>query len=87
MPANTVWFWLGLDCVYSKWGKVEICSTANQDNPLMPGIGCGGYPILGIDVWEHAYYLNYQNRRPDYIGAFYNVINWEKVAELYAQNS
>lgn len=77
------WAWL---CVH-KGGKVEICSTANQDNPLMPGIGCGGYPILGIDVWEHAYYLNYQNRRPDYIGAFYNVINWEKVAELYAQNS
>lgn len=74
------WAWL---CVH-KGGKVEICSTPNQDNPLMPGVGCGGYPILGIDVWEHAYYLNYQNRRPDYISAFYNVINWGKVAENYA---
>lgn len=76
------WAWL---CV-QKGGKVEICSTPNQDNPLMPGVGCGGHPILGIDVWEHAYYLNYQNRRPDYIGAFYNVINWDKVAENYAAN-
>lgn len=76
------WAWL---CVH-KGGKVEICSTANQDNPLMPGIGCGGTPILGIDVWEHAYYLNYQNRRPDYIGAFYNVINWDKVSELFEAN-
>lgn len=74
------WAWL---CVH-KGGKVEICSTPNQDNPLMPGVGCGGYPILGIDVWEHAYYLNYQNRRPDYISAFYNVIDWGKVAENYA---
>lgn len=74
------WAWL---CVH-KGGKVEICSSPNQDNPLMPGVGCGGYPILGIDVWEHAYYLNYQNRRPDYISAFYNVINWAKVAENYA---
>lgn len=73
------WAWL---CVH-KGGKVEICSTPNQDNPLMPGVGCGGYPILGIDVWEHAYYLNYQNRRPDYIGAFFHVINWEKVAENF----
>ncbi|WP_172914372.1 superoxide dismutase [Capnocytophaga canis] len=75
------WAWL---CVH-KGGKVEVCSSANQDNPLMPDIGCGGLPILGLDVWEHAYYLNYQNRRPDYIQAFFNVINWEKVAELYAK--
>ena len=77
------WAWL---CVLQE-GKVEVCSSANQDNPLMPGIGCGGTPILGLDVWEHAYYLNYQNRRPDYINAFFNVINWEKVSELYDQNS
>ena len=76
------WAWL---CVH-KGGKLEICSTPNQDNPLMPGIGCGGFPILGLDVWEHAYYLNYQNRRPDYIEAFFNVINWDKVAALYASN-
>jgi len=75
------WAWL---CVL-QGGKVEVCSSANQDNPLMPGIGCGGTPILGLDVWEHAYYLNYQNRRPDYINAFFNVINWEKVSELYDQ--
>jgi Fe-Mn family superoxide dismutase len=68
------WAWL---CV--KDGKLEICSTPNQDNPLMPGVGCSGTPILCIDVWEHAYYLNYQNRRPDYVGAFYNVINWDEV--------
>ena len=77
------WAWL---CVL-QGGKVEVCSSANQDNPLMPGIGCGGTPILGLDVWEHAYYLNYQNRRPDYINAFFNVIKWEKVSELYDQNS
>ena len=76
------WAWL---CV-QKGGKVEVCSSANQDNPLMPGIGCSGTPILGIDIWEHAYYLNYQNRRPDYIDAFFNVINWEKVSELYEKN-
>ena len=76
------WAWL---CV-QKGGKLEICSTPNQDNPLMPGIGCEGFPVLGLDVWEHAYYLHYQNRRPDYIAAFYNVINWNKVAELYAAN-
>jgi superoxide dismutase, Fe-Mn family len=76
------WAWL---CVH-KGGKVEVCSSANQDNPLMPGIGCGGFPVLGLDVWEHAYYLNYQNRRPDYIAAFFNVINWTKVAELYEAN-
>jgi len=73
------WAWL---CVH-KDGSVDVCATANQDNPLMPGIGCGGTPILGIDVWEHAYYLNYQNRRPDYIEAFFNVIDWKKVEELY----
>lgn len=76
------WAWL---CVH-KGGKVEVCSTANQDNSLMPGIGCGGFPILGLDVWEHAYYLHYQNRRPDYIEHFYNVINWDYVSKLYAEN-
>lgn len=77
------WAWL---CVH-KGGAVEVCSTANQDNPLMPGIGCNGFPILGIDVWEHAYYLNYQNRRPDYIQAFFNVVDWEKVSEMYTENA
>lgn len=75
------WAWL---CVKGG-GDLEICSTANQDNPLMPGIGCGGTPILGMDVWEHAYYLKYQNQRPAYIDAFFNVINWEEVAKRYAQ--
>ena len=75
------WAWL---CVH-KGGKVEICSSPNQDNPLMPGVGCGGTPILGIDVWEHAYYLNYQNRRPDYVKAFFNVINWNEVEKRYAE--
>ena len=65
-------------------GAVEVCSSANQDNPLMPNVGCGGTPILGLDVWEHAYYLKYQNKRPDYIQAFFNVINWEEVARRYA---
>jgi len=74
------WAWL---CVH-KGGKVEVCSTPNQDNPLMPEVGCGGHPILGLDVWEHAYYLNYQNRRPDYVSAFFNVINWEEVSKRYA---
>ncbi len=74
------WAWL---CVH-KGGKVEVCSTPNQDNPLMPDSGCGGTPILGLDVWEHAYYLNYQNRRPDYIAAFWNVVNWPEVARRYA---
>jgi Fe-Mn family superoxide dismutase len=74
------WAWL---CVH-KGGKVEVCSTPNQDNPLMPDTACGGFPILGMDVWEHAYYLHYQNRRPDYIEAFFNVINWTEVARLYA---
>jgi Fe-Mn family superoxide dismutase len=74
------WAWL---CVH-KGGKVEICSTPNQDNPLMPGVSCGGTPILGLDVWEHAYYLNYQNRRPDYIEGFFNVINWKEVETRFA---
>ena len=72
------WAWL---CVDSE-GGLEVCSTANQDNPLMPG-ECGKTPILGLDVWEHAYYLNYQNRRPDYIEAFFNVINWNAVSSKY----
>jgi len=76
------WAWL---CVHPG-GKVEVCSTPNQDNPLMNGVGCGGTPILGLDVWEHAYYLKYQNRRPDYINAFFNVINWEEVSKRYAAN-
>ena len=74
------WAWL---CVHPG-GKVEVCSSANQDNTLMPGVGCGGTPILGLDVWEHAYYLHYQNRRPDYINAFFNVVNWDEVAKRYA---
>ena len=69
------WAWL---CVL-KGGQLEVCSTPNQDNPLMPGIACKGMPILGVDVWEHAYYLNYQNRRPEYIDAFFNVIDWGEV--------
>lgn len=75
------WAWL---CVH-KGGKLEVCSSANQDNPIMPGIGCGGTPILGLDVWEHAYYLKYQNQRPAYMDAFFNVINWEEVSRRYAQ--
>jgi Fe-Mn family superoxide dismutase len=74
------WAWL---CV-QKGGKLDVCGTPNQDNPLMPGVGCGGTPILGMDVWEHAYYLHYQNRRPDYIEAFFNVINWTEVARRFA---
>jgi Fe-Mn family superoxide dismutase len=73
------WAWL---CV--KDGKLEVCSTPNQDNPIMPGVACGGQPILGMDVWEHAYYLHYQNRRPDYMEAFFNVINWAEVAKRFA---
>ena len=76
------WAWL---CV-KKGGALDVCSTPNQDNPLMdvdPN-SCGGTPILGLDVWEHAYYLNYQNRRPDYVEAFFNVINWEEVNKRYA---
>lgn len=74
------WAWL---CKKSD-GSLEVCSTANQDNPLMPDAGCEGTPILGLDVWEHAYYLNYQNKRPDYIAAFFNVINWNAVNEKFA---
>lgn len=73
------WAWL---CV--EGDKLTVCSTPNQDNPLMDVAECNGTPILGLDVWEHAYYLNYQNRRPDYIGGFFNVINWDKVAANYA---
>jgi Fe-Mn family superoxide dismutase len=76
------WAWL---CV-QKGGKLEVCSSANQDNPLMPGVGCGGTPILGLDVWEHAYYLNYQNKRPDYIEAWWNVVNWNEVSNRYNAN-
>ncbi len=74
------WAWL---CVH-KDGKLEVCSTPNQDNPLMKDVSCGGTPILGLDVWEHAYYLNYQNRRPDYIEAFFKVVNWSEVSKRYA---
>jgi superoxide dismutase, Fe-Mn family len=74
------WAWL---CVH-EGGKLDVCGTPNQDNPLMPGVGCGGTPILGLDVWEHAYYLNYQNRRPDYVEAFFSVICWEEVSRRYA---
>lgn len=76
------WAWL---CVHSG-GKLEVCATPNQDNPLMPKTGCGGTPILGLDVWEHAYYLKYQNKRPDYVGAFWNVVNWNEVSDNYEKN-
>lgn len=75
------WAWL----CKKEDGSLEICSTPNQDNPLMPDTGCDGTPILGLDVWEHAYYLNYQNRRPDYISAFFEIINWDIVEEKYNQ--
>lgn len=75
------WAWLTVD----KAGKLAIESSANQDNPAMVGIGSGNTAILGLDVWEHAYYLKYQNRRPEYIAAFYNVIDWAEVARRYAQ--
>jgi len=76
------WAWL---CVHPG-GKLEICSSPNQDNPMMPGVGCGGTPIMGLDVWEHAYYLNYQNRRPDYINAFFSVVNWNVIEKKYAES-
>jgi Fe-Mn family superoxide dismutase len=75
------WAWL---CV-NKDGGLSVCSTANQDNPSMDlDLGCSGSPILGLDVWEHAYYLNYQNRRPDYVDAFFKIVNWDEVARRYA---
>ncbi|MFN3734855.1 superoxide dismutase [Comamonas testosteroni] len=74
------WAWLGVD----PSGKLHVESSANQDNPLMLGIGSGNTPILGLDVWEHAYYLKYQNRRPEYIAAFYNVVDWNEVARRFA---
>ena len=73
------WAWL----VKNSDGSVVVSSTPNQDNPLMPVADVQGTPILGLDVWEHAYYLKYQNRRPDYVAAFFDVINWDKVEELY----
>ncbi len=75
------WAWL---CKH-EGGRLSICSTPNQDSPLMKDVPCNGVPILGLDVWEHAYYLHYQNRRPDYISAFFSVINWDKVAENFAK--
>ncbi|MBT6121342.1 superoxide dismutase [bacterium] len=74
------WAWLGM-----KNGKLVVCSTPNQDNPLMQGLcDCSCTPILGLDVWEHAYYLNYQNRRPDYVSAFWNIVNWEQVSKNFS---
>ncbi len=73
------WAWL---CAHTD-GSVDICSSQNQDNPLMPGVGCGGTPIMGLDVWEHAYYLHYQNRRADYVAAFWKVLNWNVVQAKY----
>lgn len=73
------WAWL----CKNEDGSVEVCSTPNQDNPIMPDAGCSGKPILAIDVWEHAYYLKYQNRRPDYVSAFVDLINWDVVEENY----
>ncbi|WHF50941.1 superoxide dismutase [Chryseobacterium gotjawalense] len=73
------WAWL---CKKAD-GSVAVCSSPNQDNPLMPVADCQGIPVLGLDVWEHAYYLHYQNRRPDYISAFFDVVNWDKVEEKF----
>ncbi len=75
------WAWLVVDAK----GKLAVEDSGNQDSPLMKGVGSGNTPILGLDVWEHAYYLKYQNRRPEYIAAFYNVINWKEVARRYAE--
>lgn len=82
--AGATQFGSGWAFLCVKDGKLDVCGTPNQDNPLMPGVGCGGTPILAMDVWEHAYYLNYQNRRPDYIEAFFKVINWEEVSRRFA---
>ncbi len=82
--AGATQFGSGWAFLCVKDGKLEVCGTPNQDNPLMPGVGCGGTPILAMDVWEHAYYLHYQNRRPDYIEAFFNVINWAEVSRRFA---
>lgn len=73
------WAWLCLS-----GGKLSVCSTPNQDNPLMDVADVKGFPVIGLDVWEHAYYLNYQNRRPDYINAWWNVINWDEAAKRFA---
>src|ERR1700741_995861 len=81
--AGTTRFGSGWAWLIVKDGKLEICSTPNQDNPLMDVAEVKGTPILGLDVWEHAYYLNYQNRRPDYITAFWNVVNWSEVAKRF----
>ena len=75
------WAWLSVNAQ----GQLVVESTANQDSPLMPGIASGNTPILGLDVWEHAYYLKYQNRRPDYIAAFYEVVDWAEVARRFTQ--
>jgi Fe-Mn family superoxide dismutase len=74
------WAWL---CVDTK-NELCVCSSPNQDNPLMDVAECPGTPLLGLDVWEHAYYLHYQNRRPDYVSAFWNLVNWEEVSKLFA---
>ena len=74
------WAWL----IKNSGGKLEVCSTPNQDNPLMDLAEVKGTPILGLDVWEHAYYLNYQNRRPDYIAGFWNIVNWDEVSKRFS---
>jgi Fe-Mn family superoxide dismutase len=75
------WAWLSVD----ENKKLCVCSTANQDNPLMDIADCKGTPVMGLDVWEHAYYLHYQNRRPDYISAFWNLVDWNAVSERYQE--